>query len=75
MLSLSMVTFFARPRSSGFTFSSLIPRSSVMALPLVALQKATSIAALMLTTEALVADIKEEGAKAAAVGGGMGGTY
>ncbi len=40
-----------------------------------ALQNAASIAALMLTTEALVADIKEEGTKAAAVGGGMGGTY
>jgi len=42
-----------------------------------ALQNAASIAALMLTTEALVADIKEEGTKAAAVGagGGIGGTY
>jgi len=40
-----------------------------------ALQNAASIAALMLTTEALVADIKEEGTKAAAVGAGMGGTY
>jgi chaperonin GroEL len=40
-----------------------------------ALQNAASIAALMLTTEALVADIKEEGTNAAAVGGGMGGTY
>src|SRR6266699_1964242 len=41
-----------------------------------ALQNAASIAALMLTTEALIADIKEEGMKAAAVGGsGMGGTY
>jgi chaperonin GroEL len=43
-----------------------------------ALQNAASIAALMLTTEALVADIKEEGQKAAAGaghGGGMGGTY
>jgi len=41
-----------------------------------ALQNAASIAALMLTTEALVADIKEEGTKAAGVGGGgMGGTY
>jgi chaperonin GroEL len=39
-----------------------------------ALQNAASIAALMLTTEALVADIKEDGMKAAA-GGGMGGTY
>jgi chaperonin GroEL len=35
-----------------------------------ALQNAASIAALMLTTEALVADIKEEWAKAVAVGGG-----
>jgi len=43
-----------------------------------ALQNAASIAALMLTTEALVADIKEEGQKAAAGAGhgsGMGGTY
>ncbi|HEV2387379.1 MAG TPA: chaperonin GroEL [Candidatus Acidoferrales bacterium] len=44
-----------------------------------ALQNAASIAALMLTTEALVADIKEEGTKAAAGmdghGGGMGGMY
>jgi len=43
-----------------------------------ALQNAASIAALMLTTEALVADIKEEGQKVAAGaghGGGMGGMY
>jgi chaperonin GroEL len=43
-----------------------------------ALQYAASIAALMLTAEALVADIKEEGMKAAAGaghGGGMGGMY
>ncbi len=43
-----------------------------------ALQNAASIAALMLTTEALVADIKEDGMKAAAGaghGGGMGGMY
>jgi chaperonin GroEL len=42
-----------------------------------ALQNAASIAALMLTTEALVADIKEEGQKAAAGAGhgGMGGMY
>jgi len=43
-----------------------------------ALQNAASIAALMLTTEALVADIKEVGMKAAAAGGhggGMGGMY
>jgi chaperonin GroEL len=43
-----------------------------------ALQNAASIAALMLTTEALVADIKENGMKAAAgagPGGGMGGMY
>ncbi len=42
------------------------------------LQNAASIAALMLTTEALVVDIKEEGMKAAAAGGhggGMGGMY
>jgi chaperonin GroEL len=43
-----------------------------------ALQNAASIAALMLTTEALVADIKEEGKMAAAGAGygeGMGGMY
>ena len=45
-----------------------------------ALQNAASIAALMLTTEALVADIKEEEKKAAGAGGpgaggGMGGMY
>jgi len=47
-----------------------------------ALQNAASIAGLMLTTEALVADIKEEEKSAAAgagghggPGGGMGGMY
>jgi chaperonin GroEL len=43
-----------------------------------ALQNAASIAGLMLTTEAMVADIKEERQKAAAgagQGGGMGGMY
>ena len=43
-----------------------------------ALQNAASIAALMLTTEALVADIREEEKKAAGAGGhggGMGGMY
>jgi len=44
-----------------------------------ALQNAASIAALMLTTEALVADIKDEEKKAAGAGGhhggGMGGMY
>jgi chaperonin GroEL len=42
-----------------------------------ALQNAASIAALMLTTEALVADIREEGQKVAvgAGPGGMGGMY
>jgi chaperonin GroEL len=41
-----------------------------------ALQNAASIAALMLTTEVLVADIKEEELKGAAAGGGsMGGMY
>ncbi len=44
-----------------------------------ALQNAASIAALMLTTEALVADIKEEEKKSAGAGahggGGMGGMY
>jgi chaperonin GroEL len=43
-----------------------------------ALQNAASIAGLMLTTEALVAEIKEDGMKAAVGaghGGGMGGMY
>jgi chaperonin GroEL len=43
-----------------------------------ALQNAASIAALMLTTEALVAEIKDEGQKASAgagSSGGMGGMY
>ena len=47
-----------------------------------ALQNAASIAGLMLTTEALVADIKEDDKQAAAgagghggPGGGMGGMY
>jgi hypothetical protein len=30
VLSLSTVSFLARPRSSSLTFSSLIPRSSLM---------------------------------------------
>ncbi|MGO9641059.1 MAG: TCP-1/cpn60 chaperonin family protein, partial [Candidatus Acidiferrales bacterium] len=38
-----------------------------------ALQNAASIAALMLTTEALVAEIKEDDKKAAGAGGGPGG--
>jgi chaperonin GroEL len=44
-----------------------------------ALQNAASVAGLMLTTEALIADIKEENKSAAAGagghGGGMGGMY
>ena len=45
-----------------------------------ALQNAASIAGLMLTTEALIADIKEDEKKGAAAGGpggpgGMGGMY
>ncbi len=44
-----------------------------------ALQNAASIAGLMLTTEALIAELKEESPKAAAAGGpgagGMGGMY
>ena len=38
-----------------------------------ALQNAASIAGLMLTTEALVAEIKEDDKKSAAAGGGHGG--
>jgi chaperonin GroEL len=40
-----------------------------------ALQNAASVAALMLTTEALVAEVKEEEKKAAAAGGPPGGMY
>jgi chaperonin GroEL len=44
-----------------------------------ALQNAASIAGLMLTTEALVAELKEDNKAAAAAGapgaGGMGGMY
>jgi chaperonin GroEL len=40
-----------------------------------ALQNAASIVSLMLTTEVLIADAKGEENMAAAVGGGMGGTY
>jgi len=40
-----------------------------------ALQNAASIAGLMLTTEALVAEIKEDEKKTAGGGGGMGGMY
>jgi chaperonin GroEL len=41
-----------------------------------ALQNAASIAALMLTTEVLVADVKGDEKRAAAgAGGGMGGAY
>src|SRR5438105_13248723 len=43
-LSLSMVIFLARPRSSSFTFSSLMPRSSVMALPPVKVAMSSSMA-------------------------------
>ena len=38
-----------------------------------ALQNAASVAAMVLTTESLVTDIKEEGAPAMPAGGGMGG--
>jgi chaperonin GroEL len=40
-----------------------------------ALQNAASIAGLMLTTEALVSEIKEKEKPAPAPGGGMGGMY
>ena len=40
-----------------------------------ALQNAASVSALMLTTEALVAEIKEEEKKAAAAGAPGGGMY
>ena len=38
-----------------------------------ALQNAASIAGLMLTTEALIAEVKEDDKKGAAAGGGAGG--
>ena len=44
VLSLSMVTFLALPRSSILMFSSFKPRSSVMALPLVRMAMSSSIA-------------------------------
>ena len=44
VLSLSAVIFLAWPRSSIFTFSSLIPRSSVMHLPPVRMAMSSSIA-------------------------------
>jgi chaperonin GroEL len=40
-----------------------------------ALQNAASVAAMVLTTESLVADIKEENPPAMPAGGGMGGMY
>ena len=40
-----------------------------------ALQNASSVASMVLTTESLVADIKEETPAAAAPAGGMGGMY
>ena len=40
-----------------------------------ALQNAASIAALLLTTEALIVEKKEEKAPAMPAGGGMGGMY
>src|SRR5271165_2100301 len=44
VLSLSMVIFLALPRSSSFTFSSLMPRSSEMALPAVRMAMSSSMA-------------------------------
>src|SRR3979409_1827875 len=44
VLSLSMVTFLALPRSSILIDSSLIPRSSVIARPLVRIAMSSSIA-------------------------------
>jgi len=38
-----------------------------------ALENAASIAALLLTTECVVADVKEEGPTMPPMGGGMGG--
>src|SRR5438477_284800 len=44
VLSLSTVTFLATPRSWSWTFSSLMPRSSVMALPPVMMAMSCSMA-------------------------------
>src|SRR5213078_3743576 len=44
VLSLSTTTFLARPRSSSLRFSSLIPRSSVIALPPVTVAMSSSMA-------------------------------
>src|SRR5712664_2388885 len=44
VLSLSTTTFFALPRSSSLMFSSLMPRSSVMALPPVRIAISSSMA-------------------------------
>src|SRR6267143_100787 len=44
VLSLSTTTFLARPRSSSLMFSSLIPRSSVIALPPVRVAMSSSMA-------------------------------
>src|SRR5438046_3573695 len=44
VLSLSITTFFAVPRSSIFTFSSRMPRSSVIARPFVRMAISSSIA-------------------------------
>src|SRR5438094_4678590 len=44
VLSLSTTTFLARPRSSSVRFSSLIPRSSVIALPPVTVAMSSSMA-------------------------------
>ena len=46
VLSLSIVIFFALPRSSILRFSSLIPRSSVIALPPVRIAMSSSMAFL-----------------------------
>src|SRR4030095_3125010 len=51
VLSLSMVTFFALPRSSILRFSSLMPRSSVMALPPARIAMCSSIALLEIDAE------------------------
>ena len=44
VLSLSMMIFLARPRSVSVTFSSLMPRSSKIALPPVRMAMSSSMA-------------------------------
>ena len=62
------------PRFHRSTKISSQPVSSTPAkVTRTALQNAASIAGLMLTTEAMIADIQDEKGEAGGMGGGMGG--